>query len=51
MTDGKVTGWTTTGRYDYVLASGDWASLLGKSETWLAKSTRPGEFSCESKLQ
>jgi hypothetical protein len=51
MTDGKVTGATSTGRYDYVLASGDWASLMGKSETYLTKSTAPGEFSCESTYQ
>jgi hypothetical protein len=51
MTDGKVTGSTSTGRYDYVLATGDWKPLLGKSETWVTKSTSPGEFSCESTLQ
>ena len=51
MTDGKVTGATSTGRYDYVLATGDWQRLAGKSETWLTKTTGPDEFSCESKVQ
>jgi hypothetical protein len=51
MTGGKATGSTSTGRYDYVLATGDWVPLLGKSETWVTKTTSPGEFSCESTLQ
>jgi hypothetical protein len=49
MTDGKVTGWTSTGRFVYVLATGDWASLNGKSGTWKSKSVGPGsQFSCET---
>jgi hypothetical protein len=30
-TDGKVTGWTVSGRGVYPLATGDWASMAGKS--------------------
>ena len=41
MTDGKVTGWTGSGRGVNALATGDWAPMAGKSYTWTAKSPRP----------
>jgi len=53
LTAGKATGMTGTGRYDYVLATGSWAPLAGKSETWTIKSGGPGplDFSVESTLE
>jgi hypothetical protein len=30
MTDGKVTGWTASGRGVDTLATGDWASMNGR---------------------
>jgi hypothetical protein len=51
MTDGKVTGFTGSGQYDYALATGSWAPLAGKSETWTNKGTGPAAFSAESTLQ
>ncbi len=51
MTDGKPTGITGTGRYDYVLATGSWASLAGKSETWTFKGISPMDFSIEGKVE
>jgi hypothetical protein len=41
MTDGKVTGWTVSGRGAYPLATGDWASMAGKSFTWTGKPVGP----------
>jgi hypothetical protein len=51
MTDGKPTALTGSGRYDYVLATGAWAPLAGKSETWANKYTSKTDFSVESTLQ
>jgi hypothetical protein len=51
MTDGKVTGVTGSGRYDYVLTTGSWAPLAGKSETWTFKGLSPQDFSIEGKLE
>jgi hypothetical protein len=51
MTEGKPTGMTGSGRYDYVLATGPWAPLAGKSETWANKYTSRTDFSVESTLQ
>ncbi len=51
-TEGKMDGPTAgSGRYDYVLATGSWAPLLGKSETWTFKGTSPWEFTAEGKVQ
>jgi len=51
MTDGKRTGVTGSGRYDYVLTTGSWAPLAGKSETWTYKGIGPLDFSIEGKLE
>ncbi len=52
MTDGKVTGWTVSGRGAYPLATGDWASMAGKSFTWTGKPVGPGpQFSLEAKSE
>ena len=51
IAEGKPTGLTGTGRYDYVIATGDWARLAGKSETWANKYTSRTDFSVESTLQ
>ena len=51
VTDGKVTGWTSSGRNTYLLATGSAASLAGKSTTYTAKSTGPGQFTMEVKVE
>ncbi len=51
VVDGKVTGVTGSGRNTIRLATGAAASLAGKSSTWTAKSTGPGQFTMESKMQ
>ena len=51
VTDGKVTGWTGSGRNTYELATGSAASLAGKSTTYTAKSTGPGQFTMEVKVE
>jgi hypothetical protein len=50
MTDGKVTGWTASGTGKYVLGTGAWAPLAGKTDSWTAKPTGPGMFSVEQKF-
>ena len=42
MADGKVTGWTVSGRGTYPLATGDAAPLAGKSYTFTGKPTGAG---------
>lgn len=49
MADGKVTGFTASGRGSYPMAIGSAASLAGKSFTWTAKSTGPGQFEIDGK--
>ncbi len=51
MTDGKVTGWTASGRGTYPVATGSAASLAGKSFTFTAKPTGPGQFAAEFKTE
>jgi hypothetical protein len=51
VTDGKVTGWTASGTGKFVLGTGDWAPLAGKSDTWTAKSGPPGQFYVEQKFE
>jgi hypothetical protein len=52
MADGKVTGWTASGRGANLLATGGWASMAGKSYTWTAKSVGPAsQFSIEAKSE
>ena len=47
MADGKVTGWTGSGKGHLLLATGSAASQAGKSTTWTGKSTGPGQFTIE----
>ena len=51
MADGKVTGFTASGRGSYPMAIGGAASLAGKSFTWTAKSTGPGQFEGDHKAE
>ena len=51
VADGKVTGVTSSGRTTILLATGTAASLAGKSTTWTAKSTGPGQYRMESKVE
>jgi hypothetical protein len=44
-----VTGWTASGRDNYLLATGSAAPLTGKSFTWTAKPTGAGQFVAEAK--
>jgi len=49
IADGKVTGWTAAGKGTWLVATGSAASLAGKSTTWTAKPTGPGQFTIEEK--
>jgi hypothetical protein len=51
MVDGKVTGWTASGRGTNVVATGSAASMAGKSYTFTAKPTGPGQFTVETKQE
>jgi hypothetical protein len=44
MTDGKVTGTTTSGRGSYPIATGGWSALAGKPFTYSTHPTGPGLF-------
>jgi len=44
IVDGKVTGVATSGHGNYVMATGSWAPLVGKSFTMSSKPTSPGLF-------
>jgi hypothetical protein len=44
MTDGKVTGTTTSGRGSYPIATGGWSTLAGKSFIYSTHPTGPGLF-------
>jgi hypothetical protein len=35
MTNGKVTGWTSSGQCVVTMATGDWASMAGKTWHWI----------------
>jgi hypothetical protein len=50
-TDGKVTGFTASGRGTLRLVTGSAASLAGKSVTWTAKTSEPGRFKVELKVE
>jgi hypothetical protein len=41
MAEGKVTGWTASGRGKNLLATGDWASKAGTTYHWTPKSVGP----------
>jgi hypothetical protein len=49
--DGKVTSFIASGQGNYVEATGSAPSLAGKSDTWTAKSTVPGQFTLENKVE
>jgi hypothetical protein len=51
MTDGKVTGFASSGRGSYLMAIGSAASLAGKSYTWTEKSSGAGQFTVELKVE
>ena len=52
MADGKVTGWTASGRGTYPVATGSAAFLVGKSFTLTAKPTGPaGTSAVEAKVE
>jgi hypothetical protein len=51
ITGGKVTGFTASGKGTWLVASGSAASLAGKSTSWTAESTGPGQFTIEEKWQ
>ena len=51
MVEGKVTGWTASGRGANPIATGSAASLAGKSFTWTIKPTGPGQFTIEDKVE
>ena len=51
MADGKVTGFTASGKGQAILATGSAASLGGKTTNWTPKSTGPGQFAVEDKWQ
>jgi hypothetical protein len=44
MTDGKVTGYTSSGKGRWAVASGSAASLAGKTFTWESKPTGVGQY-------
>jgi hypothetical protein len=44
MTEGKVTGWTSSGTGRYPLGAGAATSLAGKSYTWTASPTGPRSY-------
>ena len=48
LTDGKVTGWTVSGKGHVIMATGSAASFAGKTYTFTAKPTGPGQFTVES---
>ena len=49
MTEGKITGWTSSGRMTYVWATGSASVLVGKSFTITAKPISTGQFTLEAK--
>jgi hypothetical protein len=48
MTDGKMTGWTASGKGRYAMASGSAASLNGKTYSWTARPTGPRSYVVEA---
>jgi hypothetical protein len=51
MSDGKVTGVVGSGHGRWTLATGDAASMAGKSYSWSSKLTGPNQFEVEIKGQ
>jgi hypothetical protein len=50
MTDGKVIGFTASGKGRYPTATGTAASLAGKSWTWKSWPAGPGQWEGEATL-
>jgi hypothetical protein len=50
MKDGKVAGWTASGKAMYTMATGTAAALAGKSFSWTAQPTGASEYVIESVL-
>jgi hypothetical protein len=48
MTEGKVTGWTASGKGRYAMASGSAVSLSGKTYSWTARPTGPRSYVVEA---
>jgi len=51
MTEGKVTGFTASGHVKFPIATGDGASLAGKSWAWTTTSTGPDQFEIEDTIE
>ena len=51
VTDGKVTGWTASGKGTVVLATGSAALQAGKPYTWTGKPIGPGRSTFEVKQE
>jgi len=51
VTDGKVTGSTSSGKGVYTMATGSAASLAGKSFTYSTRPTAPGQFTIDVKVE
>ena len=51
MTDGKVTGSASSGKGVYTMATGSAASLAGKSFTYSTRTTAPGQFTLDVKVE
>jgi hypothetical protein len=49
MTDGKVTGATAEGHYTVMVATGDAAPAVGKTQAWVVKDILPGQFTVDGK--
>ena len=47
---GKPIGWTGSGHSLVTLASGRWEALKGKTISWTARSTGPGEYEVDSTI-
>lgn len=46
--DGKVVGWTASGRVGYPVATGVYAATAGKTFTWTARLTAPNQYVIET---
>ena len=51
LADGKVTGYTDSGRVSWPIATGSAASLVAKSAVWTATPTGPDQFEIVDKLE
>ena len=48
MKDGKVVGWTATGKSNFPIGGGTVAEVAGKSFTWTARFTGPNQYVIDS---